>query len=200
MNLTHAQERKLRDDKVATRDVLDAAKAIFTLLPDAHLGAALTSTPDTPGSTWATGAPPTGTVSDPTGQSAVTDMRPDDLLRLLATALASWRDAGYHAHRVATQLAARLEPDKGATDWRGDSDLDEENMGAGDCTVCERICDGASKSTRLHTLRSEPPLKVCNPCRVSWDAQVKRDQGTDIWVWCEARRKHIERTDGRETA
>ncbi len=200
MTLTHAQERKLRTDIQVIRETLELLTDVRAILGDAHLGAALTSQPDTPGSTWATGAPPVGTVSDPTGQSAVADLRTDQLLGELARAMTGGRDAWYHPFKLATQLAARLEPDKGATDWRGDTDLDEENMRAGDCTVCGRHCDGIAKPSRLHTLRSDPPLKACNACRVSWDAQVKRDQGTDIWVWSEARRKHIERTDGRETA
>lgn len=202
-DLTAAQQRTLRTDRVHVRDVADTAIALFALLEQAHLGAALTTTPDTPSSKWAGGGTPgAGTISDPTGNAAMGDQRTDELLGRLRRALADWRDAGYHAHRLATQLAAKLEPDEKPGGWQGDLDLDQENMGAGRCDACDRDVAG-TRADRLVTFARKDrgvDLRGCPACYRDWRRALDRDFDADFGHWLADRNRRHERTDGRESA
>jgi hypothetical protein len=195
-DLSAPQHRHLTRDRQALHLAALTASSLAAILSDAHLGAALVTTPDTPPSKWATGAiPAKGSVSDPTGSSAVRDLPVDDRLARLSRGITELVASVNHLHQLATQLAANLEPDKGQSGWQGDADLDAENMGAGTCAGCDRHVPGTS-GDRLRPARKD--VRFCQACNMAWRRELDRDLDADIYRWCDDRRHHVERTDGRE--
>jgi hypothetical protein len=201
-DLSAPQHRHLTRDRQALHLAALTASSLAAILGDAHLGAALVTTPDTPPSKWSTGAiPAKGSVSDPTGSAAVRDIPVDDRLARLSRGITELVGSVAHLHQLATQLAANLEPDKGQSGWQGDADLDAENMGAGRCDVCDDPVTG-TRTDRLvalgRRLDNGKDMRGCGACYRAWRRTQDRDLDADFWQWANDRRHHIERTDGRE--
>lgn len=196
-DLTAAQHRKLRADQHNLSVATLAASHLAGILVEAHLGAALVTTPDTPSSRWATGGiPGGGTISDPTGQAAVRDAPIDDRLHRLSRGVVDLVASINHLHQLATQLAANLEPDQKRAGWQGELDLDAENMGAGRCCACDRDVAG-TRDDRLRPV-GRGDLRACDACRKAWQRELDRNLDADYYAWCDDRRRRVERTDGRE--
>lgn len=247
-----------RKDQEQLNQAAITVASLEAIIGDAHLGAALTTTTDTPKSGWATGIPGGGSVSDPTGQAAVTDgeirrqpvkgdqkdqinsavggaTRLVELRHLLAKwvrgglylhslarldpteerrarlslGIAEWVADSDHMHRLTTQLAARIQPDKERDEkepWRGDKELDDENMRRGNCTTCGDFLDGAKdeNGTRRQLIVARQAtayttaIRLCRTCYNSWDDYRKRHDEPEIAQWAAMRLARIQRTDGTE--
>lgn len=193
--LSDAELTVLNRHKVLLLDVVETITATSKELGNAHVGA----TVNTPGgSSWGDGQPRANDVSDPTGIAAVRKATRDDI-RTIHQALLAVRDAAYHLHRTVVTSAARLEPDK-AKPWQGDLELDTENMGAGECQSCERSGVRLIRSKRDRPDGTRQLVTWCNACRVEYDRAKAKNLDLDWWVWCDDRRKGVQRTDGREAS
>lgn len=199
-DLTRRQHAELNRDLVILGDAADVIVAMVEATRAAHHAAALLSTGDSPPSSWGDGSSRSvGDRSDPTGVAVLADRPRTDDLAALRRALAAFRDAGYTAHDHARAIAAKLNRGDGTAKRRTDDELHDANVGRGTCTACDRWCDGQG-TNRLRTvraagaLRTDVELRMCPACYVAWRRAVDADVTADIWVWCDMRRRHIERT------
>lgn len=199
-DLTRRQHAELNRDLVILGDAADVIVAMVEVTRAAHHAAALLSTGDSPPSSWGDGSSRSvGDHSDPTGGAALADRPRTDDLAALRRALAAFRDAGYTAHDHARAIAAKLNRGDGTAKRRTDDELHDANVGRGTCTACDTWCEGQGDD-RLRTvraagtLRTDVELRLCPACRMSWQRAVAADGTADIWVWCDMRRRHIERT------
>ena len=199
-DLTRRQHAELNRDLVILGDAADVIVAMVEATRAAHHAAALLSTGDSPPSSWGDGSSRSvGDHSDPTGGAALADRPRTDDLAALRRALAAFRDAGYSAHDMARSITARLNAGDGTEARRIDDELHDANVGRGTCAGCDRHCEGQGDD-RLRTvraagtLRTDVELRLCPACRMSWQRAVAADGTADIWVWCDMRRRHIERT------
>lgn len=199
--LTRRQRRELDRDMVVIVDLGDLVIALRDALDAAHHAAATLTTGDTPASSWSGGGGgrPAGTHSDPTSTAVLGDNHVGSQLDTIRRLLIAHRDAGYRAHDAMRTLTAKLNAGDGSAKRKADDDLHDVNVGRGDCATCARHCEGQG-SDRLRTvraagtLRHEVELRLCPACRAAWRRAIDTDATTDIWAWCDMRRRHIERT------
>ncbi len=198
--LTRRQRQALDRHRRLILDAADVIVAMTEAIVAAHHAAATLTTGDSPGSSWGDGSTRSaGDHGDPTGSAAAGDERIAANLDELGRRLVAFRDAGYSAHDVARSITARLNAGDGSEARRADDELHDANVGRGTCSACDRCCEGQGDD-RLRTvraagtLRTDVELRLCPACRMSWQRAVAADGTADIWVWCDMRRRHIERT------
>lgn len=192
-DLTRRQHQELHRDRQLLLDVADLIAAMAEAIAAAHRAAAHMTTSDSPGSRWpdGDGGRPVGSHSDPVGSAALSDERANDGLRHLRSTLGAFRDAGYAALNSAQRISGRLAADD--RQRQVDLELDAENIGTGNCDACDRHCPGGAD--RLRTVRKadghHPGLAMCNACRMAWQ---RADYGTEVYAWCDLRRRRVERS------
>lgn len=184
-------------------DVLTALAGSQGAIVVAHSAAATLTTGDSPASSWAgdSGHGSVGSHSDPTAAAVLSDERTGADLATLGRYLTEFAEAGYRAHDLARRIASRLNRGDGTEARRLGDDLQDDNVGRGACDACARWCEGQADD-RLRTVRQaderghRQPLRFCNSCRMAWQRSIEREDHDEagIWIWCDYRRRHIERS------
>ena len=134
-DLTRTQRHAYRHDQASLRDLATTVIALTTALENTHIAAAYQTTSDSPGSGWASEGVATSTVSDPTGNAAISDAFIDQRLGQHSALIDAARGNLIAAFKLASQIQ------RGLTERPH-----EPPAGQGECNICGEFVPGLGEN------------------------------------------------------